>query len=257
MSTPDRLLTVSARFLRRSFAFACVVLLLPGSPADAGSTVLQFAQVSSSDTVTATDHGSGTTMLATTGPSNGGLGESIYVQITNFLGTTETNLYAYETFMGVTSIGLAVTDPFSGAVEQKFSGTIEFTSGVNGGGNNYLTAAFSAFTLSPILGGPPGGTAAYLNAAQPPDSLTLTSQYAGFMPATGMSVGFSNVSPGLSIAGDGSLAGFTGQNAGTFSAAAIDPVPEPSTLFMASVAVAIGSLVRWNKRRKDRVQPDR
>ncbi len=252
MSTPGCQLAFLARFLRRSFAFACVVLLLPGSPADAGSTVLQFAQVSSSDTVTATDNGSGTTTLATTGTSNGGLGESIYVQITNFLGTTETNLYAYETFVGVTSVGAAGTDPFSGAVEQKFSGTIEFTSLVNGGGNNYLTAAFSALTLSPILGGPPGGAAAYLNAAQPPDSLTMTSQYAGLLPATGMSVGFSNVSPALSIAGDGSLAGFIAQNAGTFSAT-IDPVPEPSTLFMASVAVVIGSLVRWNKRRKDRV----
>jgi hypothetical protein len=248
MSTHDRRLIVSACALQRSFAFACVLLLL-GPPANAGSTVLQFAQVSSADSVTATDNGSGTTILATTGTSNGGMGESIYVQITNFLGATETNLYAYETFVGVTSVGLAGTDPFSGYIEQKFSGTVEFTSGVNGAGTNYLTAMFQSSTLSPILGGAPGGTEAGLSATQPPDSLVLTSQYASFDPATGMSLGFSNVSPGLQIGGDGSIGSFTGQNAGTFSAS-IDPVPEPSTLFMASVAVVIGSLAYCNKQMK-------
>jgi hypothetical protein len=236
--------------LQRSFALACGVLILLGSPANAGSTVLQFAQVSSSDTVTATDNGAGTTTLATTGTSNGGLGVSVYVQITNFLGTTEPSMYAYETFVNVTSTSAAATDPFSGAIEQKFSGEVEFTSGVNGAGNNYLTAMFQSSTLSPILGGAPGGPAAGLLAAQPPDSLVLTSQYTLFVPATGMSLGFTNVDPALHISGDGSIGSFTAQNAGTFSAAAMDPVPEPSTFAMASVAAVIGSLAYWRKQRK-------
>jgi hypothetical protein len=156
-------------------------------------------------------------------------------------------MYAYETFVNVTSTGLAGTDPVSGAIEQKFSGEVEFTSGVNGAGNNYLTAMFQSSTLSPILGGAPGGAAAGLLAAQPPDSLVFTSQYAVFLPATGMSLGFSNLTPAVHISGDGSIGSFAAQNVGTFSA---DPIPEPSTFVLASVAAVIGSLAYWRKRSK-------
>ena len=251
MSIQDHRIVVPSRFLRRSFAFACAVLLLPGLPANAG-TVLQFAQVSASDTVTASDNGLGMTTLATTGTSHGGMGQSIYVQITNFLGTTETNLHAYETFVNVQSVSVAGTDSFSGNIEQKFSGTIEFTSGVNGAGNNYLTAVFTSFTLSPILGGAPGGSEAGLTAAQPPDTLTLTSQYGTILPSTAMIIGFSNVYQPLAIAGDGSLASFTAQNAGTFSG---QSVPEPNSLLMGSVAVAIGAIAYGKKWR--RAEPER
>jgi hypothetical protein len=240
LGTERALLT---RFSRRIFAFICGVLLLSQSATYAGNTVLQYSQVSATDTVTATDNGSGTTTLATTGIDNGGNGVSIYVQITNFLGTTESSMYAYETYVGVTSVGPASIDPFSGNLEQKFTGEIEFTSGVGGAGDNYLTAVFSSLTGSPVFAGAASGASGTLAAAEPSDSLVLTSQYAPLLSPTGMAIWFSNLSPELNIAGDGSLASFTAQNAGTFSAT-IDPssVPEPGTLSLESLAIVIATL---------------
>jgi hypothetical protein len=244
MGTRDRRLGVSRILLRGSFVLACAGWLLLGSPANAG-TVLQYGQLNPSDMVTATDNGAGTTTLTTTGNIDGG-NFSIPVVITNFLGTPFPNGFAaFVTYVDVQSVGPAGIDPFSGAIEQKFSGKIEFSSGINGTGANYLTVVFSAFTLSPILGGAPAGTGATLQATQPPDSLVFTSSFATFGPITSMAIGFSNISPSLSIAGDGSLASFTAQDAGTFGA---NSVPEPSTFCLASFAVVIGTFAAAYRR---------
>jgi len=247
MSTLDHQLAVSARFLRRAFALACVASLLLVSSTNAG-TVLQFAQIDPTDIVTATDV-AGTTTLTTLGNANGA-GVSIPVEITNFLGTPVL-IPAFETYVGVTSVGAAGTD-ILGNIGQKFSGTIEITSLPGGAGLDYLTAVFTTMTLSPVLGGATGGTQAQLTAAEPPDSLLLTTDpffATTFGYPTGMTIGFSNVTPALSIAGDGSIAGFTGQNAGTFSAPI---VPEPGTLCLASFAVVFGLLAYGKKRMKDK-----
>jgi hypothetical protein len=229
---------------------------LLNSSAQAGSTIFQYAQVNGTDFITATDNGSGTTTLSTAGNSDGG-GYSIPVLVTNsYVGTGP--FVAFETFVGVTSVGGAATDPISGQPEQRFSGTIEFTAapaialGGGGQGQNYLTAVFSAFTLSPVLQGQPGGTQASLSAADPPDSLVLTATGITFGNPTGMTIGFSNVTPALHIdTNDDSIASFKGQNSGTFSAAI---VPEPSALCLASIAVAIGTIAYRRKRMENKTE---
>jgi len=253
MSIPDHQLALSSRFSRRSFAIACITWLLLGSSTQAGPvTIFQFAQLNANDIVTATDSGTGnpgTTSLSTTSAQNAdGGGVSIAVLVTNsYVGSGP--FVAFETFVGVHSVGAAVTDPFTGQPEQKFSGEIEFTAAPGGVGQNFLTAVFSSFTLSPVLQGQPGGTQASLSAAEPPDTLTLTAQGISFGNPTAMTIGFSNVTPALNIdAADNTIASFTGQNSGTFSAAI---VPEPGTLCLASFAVVIGAIAYRKKRMND------
>jgi hypothetical protein len=236
--------------LRRCFAFTCIAALLLGSSAQAGSTIFQFIQVNDNDTVTATDNGSGTTTLTTNGNIDGGFVSIPVLVQTSYVGSGP--FVAFETFVGVTSNGPATIDPSSGQPEQKFSGEIEFTAGPGGAGQNYLTAVFSSFTFSPVLQGQPGGAQASLTAAEPPDNLVLTAQGISFGNPTGMTIGFSNISPGLSIdLSDNTIASFTGQNSGTFSAAV---VPEPGTLCLASFAVVIGAVAYRKTRMKAKAE---
>jgi hypothetical protein len=248
MSTSDQRLAFSARFLGRPFAFVCAALLLLSSSANA-ETVLQFAQTNPHDVITATDNGSGTTTLSTAGNVDGG-NVSVPVTITNFLGVPGLAIPAFETYVGVTSIGAASTS--HGSIFQNFSGTIEITSGVGGTGFNYLTATFSPVGGSSAVGlsGAAGGGAAALQAAQPPDNLLLTSNFALLGPASSFSVPFSNVSPALHIAGDSSIASFTAQDAATVSASIVAIIPEPSSLCLGSIAIVIGAIAYGKKRMK-------
>jgi hypothetical protein len=235
MSTPDHSLVVSARCLRRSFAFACVASLLLGSSTKA-DTILQFAQEFAGDTVVATESG-GVTTLSTSGNIDGG-NVSIPVVVSNFLGNPEPpGFVLFETFVGVTSTGTATST--GGTISQTFQGTVEFTSLPGGAGTNYLTAAFG-----PTSGFSGSSNSASLNASEPKDSLVFTSAFASFGSDTGMSIAFSDIRPGLSISG-GSVAPFTAQNSGTFSASI---VPEPGSLCLASCAVVIGTLAYGRKK---------
>jgi hypothetical protein len=225
-------LAVLARFMRRSFALACVTLLLMTSSTKA-STVLQFAQVLATDSVIATESG-GVTTLSTTGNADGA-GLSIPVVVSNFNGVPEPpGFILFETFVGVASTGTATSS--GGTISQNFSGTIEFTTGPGGTGIDFLTAKFTNAVFSG------SGNSASLNATAP--NVTFTSSVASFGPDTGMSVAFSGITPPLGIAG-GSVASFTAQNSGTFSAV----VPEPSSLCLASFAAVIGTLAAYGKKR--------
>jgi len=229
---------LSSRALQLPFAFACVATLLLGSTTNAG-TVLQFAQVSASDIVTATDT-AGTTTLSTAGNVDGGL-MSIPVAVTNFDGApTPPGFVLFETFFGVTSTAAATTS--GGTISQTYSGTIEFSSLPGGAGADFLTATFSSAVLSG------SGNSASLNATAP--DLVFTSGVATFGPNTGMSIAFSGITPApLSIAGDGSIASYTAQNSGTFSATAA--IPEPGSLCLASFAVVVGALAYGRKKMKN------
>jgi hypothetical protein len=231
MRSSSSSLAILARRPGRFVAFACVVFLLSGSCANAG-TVLQFGQFSATDVVTATDS-AGVTTLSTAGNADGFF-VSIPVTITNFLGVPGLSIPAYETFVGVTST--APASMFMGLDIQPFAGTIEFTFGPGGIGPNFLTATFAnvgAATNS--LRGSDGGSAATLSAAEPPASVILTSDFALFGPPTSAGIGFSNVSPALAISPDGSIAGFTAQNAGTFSATII---PEPASFALLGIGMS-------------------
>jgi len=226
-------LAVLARFMRRSFALACVTSLLMTSSTKA-TTVLQFAQVLATDSVIATASG-GVTTLSTTGNADGG-GLSIPVVVSNFNGVPEPpGFILFETFVGVHSTNTATSS--GGTITQTFSGTIEYTGLPGGLGSNFLTATFTNAVFSG------SGNAATLSATAP--NVTFTSNQAAFGPDTGMALGFSGVTPPLSISG-GSVASFTAQNSGTFSATI---VPEPSGLCLASFAAVIGTLAAYGKKR--------
>jgi hypothetical protein len=221
----------SARFLGRSFALPCAALLLLTSSTEAG-TVLQFAQVNASDDVTATQSG-GVTTLSTANNVDGAL-VSIPVVVSNFNGAPFPPAPVFETFVGVTSTGTATSA--GGTISQLFSGVIMFTSGTGGTGTDFLTATFTNAVFSG------SANAASLNVSAP--NLTFASDLATFGAVTGMSLSFSGITPALGITGN-SVASFTAQNSGTFSAT---NVPEPGTLCLASVALVCGTLAFGRKK---------
>jgi len=228
----------SARFVRRLLALACTATLLVGSSARASSTVLAFGQLNQDDIITATNAG-GVTTLSTAGNADGNF-QSVPVLASTYLGVPQPfGLLMYETFVNVTSNGAATNN--GGTIGQNFSGEIEYTSSPGGAGIVYLIATFG--TNGKFSGGAGGGSAS-LNASVPQDTVTFTIPGADYEFA-GFSVGFSGLSS-LGIAG-GSVAGFTGQTSGTFSATL---VPEPGTLCMASIAVVIGTLAYGRKKMK-------
>jgi hypothetical protein len=235
MSIGDHGFETSARFLRRFFALACATLFLVTSSTKAG-TVLQFSQVNAGDNVTASESG-GVTTLSTAGNADGG-GTSIPVAVSNFDGAPfPPGILVFETFVGVTSTGAATSS--GGTISQLFSGQIVFSEGLPPGINPpiLLVATFANAVFSG------SANAASLNISAP--NLTLSSDLATFPPITGMAIGFSGIGA-LGIT-DGSVANFTmAQNAGTFSAAA---VPEPSALFLGSLAVVIGTITAYGRKR--------
>ena len=146
--------------------------------------------------------------------------------------------------MNVQSTGSAAT--FGGQVFQSFTGVIEITSGIGGTGSNFLTATFTDTSNAGVLSGTTGGSQAQLTATGPPNTLTLTSDFATFANPTSMTMGFSNVNPGLGISGT-SIAPFTAQNTGTFGA---NVVPEPASFVLAGIGLGFVSLAVGRSRRK-------
>jgi hypothetical protein len=217
-------------------ALSCVAGRAPAG------TILQFGQANPHDSVTATEN-AGVTFLSTAGNLDGA-GVSIPVLITNFLGTPLVGIPAFETFVGVHSVG---TDIMAGGqIIEGFVGVVVFSSLPGGLGADYLTATFTNSTMSGVVSGTTGGSQAQLSATGPPQSLTFKSDFelAGFMNPTSMTLGFSNLGPPLQDSG-GSIRGFTAQNAGTFAATAI---PEPSSFSMGAIALVVSAMI-WRRRK--------
>jgi hypothetical protein len=229
MSTQHHRLVARAQLSCRTFALACAAALLLGSSAKAGSTtVLSFSQQNPLDVITATESG-GVTTLSTSGNADGA-GVSIPVSISNYLGVPQVPfpILAFETFVDVHSV-----NGLTGTISQNFVGTVEFTvaPGVAGPGNAaFLIATFSG--PSGTFSGSPGGGSATLSASEPTDTVTFTVPGLAFSnAAVGLAFSGITVPPGLLTSG-GSVASFTAQGAGTFSATTTT-IPEPSALCLA------------------------
>jgi hypothetical protein len=226
----------------RVFALAAVAALAWAAPAGAVA-ILQFGQSNPNDFVTATAGATSTTFTTSSTAAAG----SIPVLLTNVGGSPlGTPIPAFETFIGVTSVGPAISS--AGTIEQLYSGAIAITSGPNGTGGNFLTAAFQNASLF----GQAGGGAVSLLGSRPPQSVTFTSNFAAIVPLIAgnppenFTIGFSisNLTPGLSLSGT-TVAGFTAANAGTFATAQI---PEPSAIAAGAMLAALGcrgSRRRW------------
>jgi hypothetical protein len=218
--------------------FACFALVLWNSAVQAGSvTVLQFDQTNPADSVTATQV-AGVTTLSTGGNSDGG-NLSIPVTIVNFLGTPGLNIPAFETYVNFVSSGPAST-PLPNLNVQAFTGIIEITGGIGGTGPNFLTIAFTDPAHPAFLAGLTGGDQVSLNVNSPPQSVVFTSDFAKLGAPLSVTLGFSNVTPKVSLT-NSSFSSFKGQNTGTFGAAL---VPEPASISMMClglVSVAMGA----------------
>jgi hypothetical protein len=217
---------------------------LLGSSARASSTVLAFGQINPADVITASESG-GVTTLSTAGNADGA-GVSIPVSITNYLGVPQVPfpLLAFETFVGVHSTGTATN--VAGTISQNFVGTVEFTEnpGPVGVGNPaFLVATFSG--PNGTASGGVGGGSLGLNASEPSDTVTFTVPGMSFTDAA-VSLSFSGISS-LGTTG-GSIASFTAQGAGTFSAN-ISTVPEPSTIALSTFPLVLGALIYLKKRK--------
>jgi hypothetical protein len=247
MSFPVQQRSRSLQFLRRSFAFACATSLLLGSSAKASSTILAFGQQNPLDVITASVSG-GVTTLSTSGNSDGA-GVSIPVSITNYLGVPQVPfpILAFETFVDVHSTGNATTA--AGTISQNFVGTVEFTvnAGVAGPSNPaFLIATFSG--PNGTFSGGAGGGSAGLSASVPSESVTFTMPGLIFSDAAiGLSFSGIVIPTGLTTTGT-TVADFSAQGAGTFSASI---VPEPSALCLASCALVAGTLVYGRKKMKN------
>jgi hypothetical protein len=229
----------------RVLALASLASLAMATPGSA-VTILQFGQTNPSDFVTAVASATSTTLNTSSSLSP----QSIPVLITNIGGTNlATPLPAFETFQNVTSTGTATTT--AGTIEQLYSGTIAITAGPNATGGNFLTATFQ----NAVLSGSTGGGSASLVGSRPPQNVTFTSNFAAIVPLIAgnppenFSISFSNLTPPLAISGS-TIAGFTGQNTGTFATGTTEVIPEPSGLVMAGMAVIAGlGCCGWRRRR--------
>jgi len=219
----------------RQFASALAIAasaLLVAVPATAG-VILSFGQVGGAATITGTANGAGTSTTIT--------GTDVMITVTGIDAALGVPFNAFLT-LNATSTSSALL--VAGHVIQAFSGTFTITSLAGGGGTNFLSGSFSdaVFGLN-------GGTSLTLSAAQPPQSLSFTSDVIPDLGTpTAMSLAFAGVTPPAHITGT-TLASFSSSVSGTFSANTTHKVPEPASLALVGLAMlALAMVLRRRSR---------
>lgn len=208
-------------------ASTAIVALALASPANA-VPVIQFAQTSNANTVTATENGGNT--ATTIAASN------VVVNVSQNLG----GLLGLEFFnLNATSIDNAV--PAGTGALQHYAGSFSITSQINGGGINLLSGTFSDAALGV-------GSSLTMAIGSPPDLLSLTSSLipaAELVNPTAVAFSLTNVLPPIAIIGN-SLQSFTATVSGNASASPL-AVPEPTSLALMGVGLLGLTLLRRRK----------
>jgi hypothetical protein len=201
--------------LSRNATLALCVAALGGSFLASSAhaiAILSFGQSGSGSSVVGTQSGTSTTIIATDAP----------ITVSQIDAAPATPLSAFLS-MDFTSTSAAIS--ILGSLEEHFSGVFSITSGLNGGGINYLSGTLIDIAF--------GSNAAFnLNGSTPPSgNVTFTSDaIPGFDLGLDRGVGFSfaNVFPLLAITNN-TFSSFTSSASGTFSGSVqtASSVPEP------------------------------
>ena len=215
------------RLLALSAVAACAWIM----PADA-ALIATFGQTSATNTVVATDNGTATHIVV----------DDAITAVTTFLSGPIGNV---QFSLDATSTDAAVA--VGGAIIQHYAGTFCFTSGINCGGTNYLSGVFDDAAF-----GGAGGPGLVVNANNPPDLLTLTSDVltaAQLAAPNSFNLGFTDIAtpPGLHINGT-TIAAYTASFAGNVSASTT-AVPEPMSLAILGMGLLGLGTIRVVKRR--------
>jgi hypothetical protein len=186
-----------------------------------------FSQEPTTNTVTATDNGTTTTISYTDVLTT--LGGGILGSIP---GATMS--------LSATSIDAAIL--IAGNIIQHYSGTFCISS-VAGCGGNFLSGTFTDAAF-----GGNGGPGLTVNVNNPPESLVLTSNVlpaSVLIPPNSFSLGFSNVTPTLHIDGT-TIGAFTASYSGTVSSEAA-AVSEPAGLALMGIGLLGLTMVRYRR----------
>lgn len=218
--------------MKKFVSLSLLVLLSVITPISSfADTILVFGQSTGLNLFTG-DETAGTTVLNA---------DSIPVIITT-LDEAASNINAFFS-LDATSTASAI-NVFGDAWTQAYTGDFQITSGAGGTGFNYLSGDFDGVQL-----GLDGGGTIVFGSAEPPLSLTFTSDVVG-MPLDiprGMALSLTNVLPEVTIVNN-SFGDFTANVSGTFSASET-AVPEPLSLSMLGIGLT-GFAVRFRRTRK-------
>jgi hypothetical protein len=180
--------------------------------------VIQLAQTSNSNTITATANAGNTITTLS--------GSNIQINVTQDLGGI-TGL----AFLQFHATSINAASSIGPITTQNFAGHFEVTTLSGGLGTNILSGVFSDAAF--------GNNGAFtVQIASPPDTLTLTSDVisqAQLQPPIALAFSMTNATPGIHIQGT-TIAPFTATISGNASANAAD-VPEPATLALLGVGM--------------------
>jgi len=198
-------------------------------PANA-ALIATFGQTSLTNTVVATDNGTATHIVV----------DDAVTAVTTFLSGPIGNV---QFSLDATSTDAAVA--IAGAIVQHYAGTFCFTSGTNCSGTNYLSGVFDDAAF-----GGAGGPGLVVNANNPPDLLTLTSDVltaAQLAAPSSFNLGFTDIAtpPGLHINGT-TIGAYTASFAGNVSASTV-AVPEPFSLGILGMGLLGLGMVRYRR----------
>jgi len=218
----------------RNILLATAALIGLAGTANA-TQIISFGQTSGSNTVTATDNGTTTTITTSGTP----------ILIDQLFGITTPP--AISAFMNFTAVSQGAAVPIGAQFVQHYNGSFTICSTVNCAGPGNVNDLSGVFTDA-AFGTSTGGQLS-INVAAPPDTLVLTSSVIpaiDLLSPSSFTLSMSNIAapPGLHLDGT-TIAAFTASFSGVASATTeAIPAPEPAALGLLGIGLLGIGMVR-------------